>query len=178
MKQHIIRCENNCYRLLRQYEAWTMWYKIRYNQSCWFVTFDLVSFVFLTCGYNKNCSHFPFNYENVCFNLTITFPPSLFSSAGPLIQFAFSCVTEQESLSTGGDDNGPNGDNFMLVSVWLAMKNRHILTYLTNETWGKNLFGIWNFWKRLFYCIKMYTGGSSSAGLISPCCICNYSREG
>lgn len=58
-------------------------------------------FVFLTVfnlfvfyGYNKNCSHFPFNYENVCFNLTITFPPSSFSSAGPLIQFAFSCVTE------------------------------------------------------------------------------------
>lgn len=82
--------------------------------------------VFLTCDYNKNYSHFSFQYENVGFNLTITFPPSQFFSAGLLIQFAFSCVIGQESLSTAGDDNGSNGDNFMLVSVWLAMKNRHI----------------------------------------------------
>lgn len=40
-------------------------------------------FVFLTCGYNKNCSHFPFNYENVCFNLTITFPPHCFLLLDP-----------------------------------------------------------------------------------------------
>lgn len=83
-------------------------------------------FVFLTCDYNKNYSQFSFQYENVCFNLTITFPPSQFFSAGHLIQFAFSCVTGQESLSTGGDDNVSNDDNIMLVSVWLAMKNRHI----------------------------------------------------